>query len=290
MNDLIIENSGVIDLGAFTSPENYEIAVRDSLLNENVDSLLVGFACVGDCDVEQYSAAIRRGVNSAEEKTNIEKPVLLCLMGATGTVSLADDSSHKNLDRKFPTFRFPESAVNALGKIVRYIDFRKQPLGNLVWYEDVKADEARRLIHSIISKDTSQQEIIDLDKSTDAEMLVKYFGIQTIDIKPGLSDIYKIKVKPDTLFGPLLEVKAQNSQPILRITPLTNRDLEEIMKELKLEKESGIGQVLGRISQMIEEIPWIWNLEVQAIKDSIPLIIQDVYLSIKPGGVERPTY
>ncbi len=293
MNDLVIENNGVLDLGAFTSPENYESAVRDSLLNESVDSLLVGFACVGDCDVEQYSAAIRKGVSTAEEKSHIEKPVLLCLMGSTGTVSIKDDSTEKKSIKKFPTFRFPESAVNALGKIVRYVDFRKQPLGNLVWYEDVKADEARRLIHSLLSKeakDSSSPEIIDLNKSSDAEALIKYFGIQTIDIKPVLSDIYKIKVKPDSLFGPLLEVKAHNSQPILRITPLTNRDLEEIMKELKLEKENGIGQVLGRISQMIEEIPWIWNLEVQAIKDSIPMIIQDINISIKPGGVERPTY
>ncbi len=290
MNELVIENSGVIDLGAFTSPANYEIAVRDSLLNENVDSLLVGFACVGDCNVEQYSEAIRKGVSAAEEKTNIEKPVLLCLMGASGTVSLAEDTSNKNISRKFPTFRFPESAVNALGKIIRYVDFRKQPLGKLVWYDDVKADEARRFVHSILSREASQQEIIELNKSADAETLIKYFGIQTIDITPVSSDIFKIKIKPDSLFGPLLEVKAQNTQPILRITPLTDRDLEEIMKELKLDKESGIGQVLGRVSQMIEELPWIWSLEVQAINDSIPLIIQNASMSIKPGGVERPTY
>ena len=76
----------------------------------------------------------------------------------------------------------------------------------------------------------------------------------------------------------------------MRITPLTDRDLDEIMKEMNLDKDSGIGQVLGRLSQMIEEIPWLWNLELQAIIDSIPLITPDIFISIKSGGVERPSY
>jgi acyl-CoA synthetase (NDP forming)/GNAT superfamily N-acetyltransferase len=288
MNALVLEGPGVVDLGAFTSPERYEEAVRNSLLHENVDSLLVGFACVGDCSIEPVAAAIRRGVSSAEEKTNIEKPVLLCLMGATGTISLIDNSKKLNNKRNFPTFRFPELAANALGRIVHYVDFRKQPLGKLVWYEDIKADDARRLIHSILSE-SSQQEIVELDKNISEELL-KNFGIHTIDIKPSNSNLYKIKVRPDPLFGPLIEAKVQNTQSILRITPLTDRDLDEILREMHLDKESGIGQVLGRLSQMIEEIPWLWNLEVQAIKDSIPLVIPDIFISIKPGGVERPSY
>jgi acetate---CoA ligase (ADP-forming) len=128
-----------------------------------------------------------------------------------------------------------------------------------------------------------------LEKNTSEELL-RYFGIQTIDIKPLSSNIYRIKVKPDPLFGPLLEIKVPNSQSILRITPLTDRDLDEIMKEMHLDKESGVGQVLGRLSQMIEEIPWLWNLEIQSIIDSIPLITPDIFISIKSGGVERPSY
>jgi acetate---CoA ligase (ADP-forming) len=288
MNDLVIEEPGVIDLGAFTMPENYETAVKNSLIHDKVDSLLVGFACVGDCNVEPFADAIRKGVSSAEGITGIEKPVLLCLMGATGIISLVDTSENKN-KRKFPTFRFPELAVNALGKIVRYVDFRRQPLGKLAWYEDVKADEARRLINYILSEQTSTQQIVELNKDS-AQQLLKNFGIENIDIKPSNSKTYKIRVKPDSLFGPLLEIKGQGTNTILRITPLTDRDLEEVMHEINIEKESGIGQVVGRISQMIEEIPWLWELEVQALPDSIPLVIPDIFISIKSGGVERPSY
>ena len=276
-------------MGAFTSAESYEEKVKDALLDENVDALLIGFACVGDCSIEPVAAAIRNGVTAAEEKNNIEKPVLLCLMGVTGTISLEDNSGNKNSKRNFPTFRFPELAVNALGRIVRYVDFRKQPLGKLVWYEDIKADEARGLIHSVLSKESPSQQIIELGENTSEELL-KYFGIQTIDIKPVSSNVFKIKIKPDPLFGPLIEIKLQNSQSILRITPLTDRDLDEILKEMHLDKENGVGQVLGRLSQMIEEIPWLWNLEIQAIIDSIPLITTEIFISIKSGGVERPSY
>ncbi|MEJ2617374.1 MAG: hypothetical protein P8Z35_20650, partial [Ignavibacteriaceae bacterium] len=171
MNDLLIDGPGVIDLGAFTSPESYEEKVRDALLDENVDSLLIGFACVGDCSIEPVAAAIRNGVTAAEGKNNIEKPVLLCLMGVTGTISLEDNSGKQNKTRNFPTFRFPELAVNALGRIVRYVEFRKQPLGKLVWYEDIKADEARGLIHSVLSKESPSQQIIELGENTSEELL-----------------------------------------------------------------------------------------------------------------------
>ena len=104
-------------------------------------------------------------------------------MGVTGTISLEDNSGNQNKTRNFPTFRFPELAVNALGRIVRYVEFRRQPLGKLVWYEDIKADEARGLIHSVLTKESPTQQIIKLGENT-SEELMKYFGIQTIDIKP----------------------------------------------------------------------------------------------------------
>jgi acyl-CoA synthetase (NDP forming)/RimJ/RimL family protein N-acetyltransferase len=285
-NGLVIEGEGIIDLGAFTSPENYETAIRDSLAKESVDLLLIGFACVGDCNVESFAAAINRGVNSAEETTKIKKPVLLCLMGSTGSISLTDSSQKSK--NKFPTFRFPELAVNAIGRIIRYVEFKKQPLGKIVWYEDVKAEEARNLIHNLLSAEISQK-VIELQKES-SQKLLRFFGIQTIDIPGTHLNKYKIKIRPDQMFGPLLEIITQNNESILRITPLTERDLEEVIQEMHLTKDSGISQVLGRLSQMIEEIPWLWSLEIQAVPDSIPLVIPEIFVSIKSGGVERPSF
>ncbi len=289
MNYLDVNASGVVDLGAFTTADNYEIKVKEALINENVDSLLVGFACVGNCNTEPFAKAIRNGVSAAEEITGIEKPVLLCLMGAVGTISLVDNSSDKNKKRRFPAFRFPELAVNALSRVTRYVEFKKHPLGKLIWYGDVKADVARQLIQKILREAAEPQKIIKVSKEN-AVNLLKYFGIFTVEQASRDSKKFIIKVKPDLLFGPILEINDENSLHIVRITPLTDRDIDETMQALHLKKNCGISQILGRLSQMIEEVPWLWEFEAQAVLDDKPLLIADFLLTIKPGGAKRPTY
>jgi acyl-CoA synthetase (NDP forming)/RimJ/RimL family protein N-acetyltransferase len=289
MNYLNITGPGVIDLGAFTSPEMYEFTVKEALLHENVDSLLIGFACVGNCSAEKIAQAIHRGVDAVEEKTGIEKPVLLCLMGATGAITLVNESKNKNSRHKFPAFRFPELAVNALSRIVRYVEFKKQPIGKLVWYEDVHAGEARQLIQNILSKSSTSQQIINVDKSSSIELL-RLFGVGYSDVETIDPTSYTIKVRPDPLFGPVIEIIVSESRTILRITPLTDRDIDEIIQEIHLDKNSGICQVLGRLSQMIEEIPWLWSFNAKAVLGNKPILISNLEITIKTGGAERPSY
>ena len=285
VNSLSIEGPGIMDLGAFTSPENYEKAVEKALSDNNVDSLLVGFACVGDCDTEPVSEAIRKGVNKAFAKTGIEKPVLLCLMGAIGAISLVDESG-----KKFPAFRFPESAVNALGRVVKYVEFRKKPPGKLLWYKNVKAERARELVVELLSKSSSgEDKVIKLNKKSASDLL-DCFGILKSGKLPKASQLIKIKVKPDQLFGPLLEIILEKAHSIFRITPLTDRDLEEIKKQLGSAKSKGVLEILGRVSQMIEELPWLWEVELEVTTLAKPLLISDPIIKIKSGDILRPTY
>ncbi len=287
MNELEINEPGVIDLGAFTSPDKYEEAVLQAHLSEKIDSLLIGFACVGNCDTDAFADAIRKGISKAEKQTGLKKPVLLCLMGAAGTISLVDEIN--NGHRKFPSFRFPELAVNALGRIVRYVEFKKRPLGNLVWYDKVDAANARQLIQKILSENNLADQVINLDKKSTVELL-KYFGIKTTSSQHSQLDIVNVKIKPDRLFGPLLEIKVPDYDTILRITPITDRDLEETLQQIRCSKEGGLSQTLGKFSQMIEEIPWLWELDAKVVLDKKPLIISDVAIKIKAGKIERPNY
>jgi acetate---CoA ligase (ADP-forming) len=287
MNELEINEPGVIDLGAFTSPDKYEEAVLKAHLSKKVDSLLVGFACVGNCDTNMFADAIKEGISKAEKKTGQKKPVLLCLMGAAGTISLIDENNSNH--RKFPSFRFPELAVNALGRIVQYVDFKKQPLGNLVWYNKVDAAKARQLVQQILSGETSEDKVMALDKNSSIEFL-KYFGIKTTSEQHSHLDIVKVKIKPDPLFGPLLEIKVSDYNTILRITPITDRDLEETLQQIRCSKEGGLSQTIGKLSQMIEEIPWLWELDANVVLEKKPLVISDVIIKIKTGKVERPNY
>jgi len=288
MNNLLIEENNLVDLGAFTSADNYEKAIKEMLLKENVDSLLVGFACVGHCDSEAVANAIRSAVREVRDVHGIEKPVLLCFMGAAGTISLVDEIEVSNSHRRFPAFRFPEAAVNALGRIVRYVEFKKQPLGKLIWYEDVKPDKARNLIQKLLEKKETS-EIIQVDKIL-ANQILENFGIPVTDIESRVKDQVKIKVRPDQLFGPVIEVKLSESQRVTRITPLTDRDLEKILEDLPIQISKGISQILGRISQLIEEIPWLWELELQVVTRGIPLLVSVNKMAVKPGGAFRPSY
>ena len=289
VNSLSIEGPGIMDLGAFTSPENYEKAVEKALSDNNVDSLLVGFACVGDCDTEPVAEAIRKGVSKAFAKTGIEKPLLLCLMGAIGAISLVDEIEN-NSGKKFPAFRFPESAVNALGRIVKYVEFRKKQPGKLLWYKDVRAEKARELISKLLTKSSSgDDKLVRLNKKSASDLL-NCFGILKSDKTPKGTPVIKVKVKPDQLFGPLLEIMLENTRSIFRITPLTERDLEEIKKQLGSAKSKGVLEILGRVSQMIEELPWLWEVELEVTTLAKPLLISDSVIKIKSGKIERPTY
>ena len=288
-NNLNIKGPGVVDLGAFTSPVKYKSAVKKALLHKDVDALLIGFACVGNCDPVSVADAIRHGVIAAEEKTKIEKTVLLCFMGVTGTMSFAEEGGNENGKRKFPAFRFPESAANALARIVRYVEFKKQPLGKLVWYNDIQSDKARRLVQDKLSVAAEPGQVLKLEKELSITLL-KYFGIETVSKKTKSKIIFQIKVKPDRLFGPLIELKKDGFRPLVRITPLTDRDLEITMKEFQIKNNRALNQVLGRISQMIEEIPWLWELEVNFIGGSKAIVNTNLLIKIKSGGVERPTY
>ncbi len=288
-NFLNICGPGVIDLGAFTSADKYEEAVKAALMSDDVDALLVGFACVGKCSTKPIEAAIRNGVKSAEEKSGVQKTVLLCIMGAEGAISIDDDSGDGSGSRKFPAFRFPESAVNALGRIIKYVEYRKKPAGKLIWFSDVKAAESRSLVQDELTKINEQQTFLKLNKDA-AVKLLGYFGIGFAETQPWDAPILNIKVKPDPLFGPIIEVVISESKTILRITPLTDLDLDEILEEMKFQDKKGISEILGRLSQMIEEIPWLWEFESKAAGVNEPLLVGDILINIKSGGAERPSY
>lgn len=287
LNYLKVSGPGVIDLGAFTSPSNYEEAVKKCLVSDEVDSLLIGFACVGKCSTKPVEKAISNGVKAAEKITGKQKTVLLCLMGAEGTISIADEN--ENHFRKFPAFRFPESAVNALARVVKYVEYRKKPSGRLVWYKNGKGDEARTLVQKELSAADTPHTIIRPERSK-AIALLNCFGIGYSKSSADNIPVINLRIKPDPLFGPLIEIENPGFKSIMRITPLTDKDLDEILHELKLKEETGTREVLGRLSQMIEEIPWLWNFEAGIVAVNEPLITGELILTLMTGGAERPPY
>ncbi len=283
---LEIPDGGMINLGAFTTSEHYEKAVYVSLINDDVHSLLVGYACVGNCNIQAVEEAIRKGVIKAEEKTDKKKPVLLCLMGEVGAISLVKEANGKE-PRQFPSFRFPESAAHALAKVVRYSLFRQKPAGNLVWDESLKGEEARNIVQKIIEGKGPNKPVEVTQKEISS--IFEIFGFQPLLAESKRKMFAHIEVEPDPIFGPLISVKAPQGN-MLRITPLTDRDLEEIYTEIKCNRTEILGKALGRISQMIEELPWLWRLSIDLSLNEELKYLPDATLSLMPGGAKRPEF
>ncbi len=287
-NNLSIGKDALVNLGAFTSADKYETAASKLLEDDNIHSLLIGFASVGKDISQEIALSIKGAVQTAKIKSGKEKPVLLCLMGAAGTISMTDDSTETLEKNNFPAFRFPESAVRALGRIVRYSEFKKNPPGKIVWYSDVNAEEARKLVNNIISNWKLPENFIDLEKN-EAIKIFNLFGIK-IENNLKTEKLIAVAIKSDPLFGPVIELNIPGHKKFVRITPLTYRDLDEIFDNINLKSSSGLKQVLGRLSQMIEELPWLCCLEINVIEGEEAVIDNNLNVKLSIRSTKRPSY
>jgi acyl-CoA synthetase (NDP forming)/GNAT superfamily N-acetyltransferase len=256
----------VVDLGPFATVEAYETAVQRAMEQKDVDALIVIFACVDGCDPKVVGRGIRRGVVRAELATLVHKPVLLCLMGAAGAVQVGiEGASDPASDHVFPSYRFPESAAQALSRAVQYAAFRAQPGGRLLWHEDVDAGLARQEVTSLM--ESSSEAVLWLDGDR-AWNVLRLFGIPTRGAGAPEADAVTepvgLEVQSDPSFGPLLRIAREGNAPVVRITPLTDRDVTEMLDAVGIQADRGMEEVLGRVSQLIEELPWLCGMEARA--------------------------
>ena len=282
-NNLKIVDNGVINLGAFTTAEQYEETVYKALINEETDSLLVGYACVGNCDIHPIESAIHDGVLRAEKETGKQKPVLLCLMREGGALEI-NSAKFPGESRIYPTYIFPEAAAHSLGKIVDYVRFKNDPAGNLVWFEDVNSAEARELVNSILEKVDTKEFELEKEK---AVKIFKYFNLPIVTDEKEKHIV--ISVKPDNLFGPIITAKTDDGQKSMRLTPLTEKDLREIRSEIGRNLNPKFDEIIGKVSQMIEELPWLWELEIKIFTE-VCKISDNIKMILKKGKINRPEF
>lgn len=263
---LAISGPGLLDLGPLVTVEAYEDAVKRAIAHADVDAIIAIYACVGSCDPQAVGRGIRRGVLRAERETGVAKPALLCLMGKAGVVKLDVGASGRRVASRhvFPSYRFPESAALALSRAVQYAAFRARPGGLHLWYEDVDAGAARQDLTALL--DASPSDVLWLEGDP-ARSLLAYFGIRvgTSDGEsaPEGTAHAALQVRSDPSFGPLIRVGHGAREPVVRITPLTDNDVREIVETAELPTGSGVEELLGRLSQLVEELPWLAGLEAE---------------------------
>ena len=263
-----IAGPGVVDLHAMAMPEHYEKACQEALEHPQVDALIASFACLGTCDPSVVARAIRRAAVRAEQTTGIAKPTLLSLMGMSGAVPVGSpalgDSGGRY--RTFPSYRFPESAALALSKVVEYARFRAQPAGRIPAYAGLNAGEARRRVEQLAEALTSP--LPSPLPQEDVTALLSAFGIPVAaSAEPAHRKAPRVMIhlSADPDFGPIWRFHRPGADSILRITPLTDLDIADVLDRLRLRPTSGLGETLGRLTQVVEELPWLCSLEAQVV-------------------------
>ena len=224
------------------------------------------FACVGDCDPNLVGRGIRRGVLRAERVTGVPKPALLCLMGAAGAVHIGRGTKSRHV---FPSYRFPESAARALSRAAQYAAFRRQPGGLITWYDDVDSGAARSQVKQLLDTATGPVLVVEGEK---AREILRWFGISAFASGPtgNAEQCTSLEVHSDPSFGPLIYLVRAPRPPVVRITPLTDRDVREIVQAAELPVQCGMEELLGRVSQLVEELPWLcaMNTEIRAVSEA----------------------
>ncbi|MEJ2420921.1 MAG: GNAT family N-acetyltransferase [Acidobacteriota bacterium] len=267
-NGLVLDGPGIVDLGPLADAEAYEKAVREALSDDKVDSLITIFACVGDCDPKPVGRAIRRGVLRAEKLSGVAKPVLLCLMGAAGLVQVVQENGIKPGSKRhvFPSYRFPESAARALARVVHYGEYRHRPPGRVTWYEDVDPALARREVKGVLENVKDRDEIVWVDGDK-AWIILGCFGIRTdTKVVPEAGEEnggISFEVRADPHFGPLIHLHPAGKDSLDRITPLTDQDVAAFVEHAEAGDNWGVGELLGRMSQLLEELPWLCAMKAE---------------------------
>ncbi len=294
-NGLSIARQDITNLGPLATAEDYERTAKSLLEKDDVDSLISIFACIGGCDPEPIGRAIRRGALFSQRSSKAEKPVLLCLMGTAKAVQIATSTAFQTEkpDRSiFPSYRFPESAALALARVTEYAKNRLQPQGRLLWYDDVDISTAQAKSKSVIGLAWDSKEPVKVAGKNSDEILA-CFGLKVEApggsaksgqaVESTASSECQLGIRSDPHFGPLIIVNVPGKQAVQRITPLTDRDAKAILESVGIHDSEKCEQLLGRVSQMVEELPWLqrMNAKVHVVGEREP-VLYDTELLFKP--------
>lgn len=124
-----------VDMIAGADANDYQRAMKALLDDPNVDNVLVLFVPLHPGSPERVARAIRESVPQA-----CAKPVLATFLSAQG---MPPELSG------IPSYRFPEGAVTALARALRYARWRSRPAGRRAEFHDIDETQARSIVESV---------------------------------------------------------------------------------------------------------------------------------------------
>ncbi len=273
---LCLADPGLVHVETTETPKRIRPAVEAALNSREADALLGAFACLGHWSPAAIAEQVLPAAGAQGARPPNGKPLVLCLVGLAA-MPLVESAGPQPL--RIPVFRFPESAVRALAHAARYAAFRRRPAGTVRWHDDVDAAAARHRVHELLTA-RPRAGTLSLDAG-DSAFLLSAFGIPVTTSRP--IGVY-VAVHFDPLFGPLIELRKAGMPPVLRLTPLTDRDIAESLDAVQCSQREELGGLLSRLSQLVEELPWVRRLEGNVGDFEGPNLCPGVQIEIGVSG------
>jgi acetate---CoA ligase (ADP-forming) len=137
--------SNPVDMIASAGPDHYRQSIETLLSTDEIDALVVIYIAV---DVSQRPVildAIRAGIQAGRQTGGAGKSVLASLMVEEG-MSLP----LRLVQESIPTYAFPETAARVLSKVTDHAEWRAQPVGMFLEFDDSDVQDALHLCHQAL--------------------------------------------------------------------------------------------------------------------------------------------
>ncbi|WP_234554238.1 GNAT family N-acetyltransferase [Thermus caliditerrae] len=225
-----------VDLGSTAQKEAFAHALEEALESE-AGSIFLLFVPMGFMGEEEFTALV--------EGAKGDKLLLACAMGSPGV--------RARVLGQAALYRFPESAAIALSRAWAYKVWREEPL-HFPDFPDLRLEEAKRLLEG--KKTLGEGE---------AKALLQAFGLP-LGEGEGLS--LRLGAHPHPLFGPVLTLHLPTplgDQVLgLRLSPLTEKDAQELFRPLKGQADPTPYQEIAlRLSRLLEELPQVEEVTLE---------------------------
>ncbi len=289
----------VVNLGYESLGESYREVLPHVLRDENVDAVVILFTPVGVVDEKGVVQAIQEAVTEYDEEISSEhsssgeppymvngKPVVANFL-TQGTHGVRYIQAGK---RKIPVYPFPELAVHALAKVVRYAEYRLNDNGNIPDLDVMDTTTARNLV-----RDCVKDSVHELPEDVTMNVL-KAVGI-SVDAgsehklpreeKEELQPILRLHITIDSLFGPLMEVSSIKYPDLLQwedvtdnmvvyrgvvLIPMTDVDARSMLNSLMPHIQSFSEEEVAclkdwvlRFAQLVADVPEIYSIQVNPL-------------------------
>ena len=159
-----------LDLTGSVTPEEFEGSLRVLVEDDSVDAVLAVFVPAAVVDSTLVEDAIRR-VSPLYQRR--KKPLLVCFMGQRGFKARLGKAGSF-----VPCYPFPEDAVSALAKAVKYRELVKKPGGTVPHIKGVKRERARHIIETAMSRNKQRPFWLSTEEIV---ALLNCYGIHTVE-------------------------------------------------------------------------------------------------------------